>query len=188
MILKNVFKIFFPLVNFIIFSSQAQEKDSLSKQFLMNIEIRPTTEYTSNYTHPPNTTIDPYFYITQRNRISMQYEREKWLIRSDIQEIHLWDEENSASKVGSINFNQLFLETKFKSLKSKELEFAIKSLPASFTILQLKCFERFSHNVDFPVDSVPNITIFIAKYDLTLFGKNFQLEKMSLRILVAETG
>lgn len=114
MILKNVFKIFFILFILAIFRSQAQEKDSLARQFLMNIEIRPRAEYTSNYTLPPNTTFDPYFYITQRNRISMQYEKEKWFIRSDVQEIHFWDKQYEASKVGSVNFYQLFLETKFK--------------------------------------------------------------------------
>ncbi|WP_068841447.1 hypothetical protein [Flavobacterium chilense] len=82
----------------------------------MNIEIRPRAEYTSNYILPPNDSIDPYFYITQRNRISMLYAREKWLVKSDLQEIHLWDQNNKASKVGSINFYQLFLETKFKSI------------------------------------------------------------------------
>ncbi|MHC0441870.1 hypothetical protein [Flavobacterium sp. 3-210] len=104
--------IFIVSVNQII----AQEKDSLSQQFLMNIEIRPRAEYTSNYILPPNDSIDPYFYITQRNRISMQYERKKWFIKSDLQEIHLWDEHNKASKVGSINFYQLFFETKLKSI------------------------------------------------------------------------
>ncbi|MEL1254791.1 alginate export family protein [Flavobacterium sp. DGU38] len=116
MILKRADKIFFVLFVFSVFTNQAQQKDSLTNQFLMNIEIRPRAEYTSNYILSPNTDIDPYFYITQRNRISMQYERKKWFIRSDVQEIHLWDNENSASKVGSVNFYQLFLETKFKSV------------------------------------------------------------------------
>ncbi|AWK05594.1 hypothetical protein HYN56_15660 [Flavobacterium crocinum] len=56
------------------------------------------------------------FYITQRNRISLQYSQEKWLVKSDLQEIHLWDQENANSKVGSINFYQLFLETKFRGV------------------------------------------------------------------------
>jgi hypothetical protein len=56
---------------------QAQKTDTLSQQFLMNVEIRPRAEYTSNYILPPNDSIDPYFYITQRNRISMHYAREK---------------------------------------------------------------------------------------------------------------
>lgn len=95
----------------------AQETDSLSQHLQLNIEIRPRAEYTSNYILPPNDSLDPYFYITQRNRFSMQYEREKWLIKSDLQEIHLWDQNNKASKVGSINFYQLFFETRFKSIK-----------------------------------------------------------------------
>ncbi|GAA4122486.1 hypothetical protein [Flavobacterium chungbukense] len=82
----------------------------------MNVEIRPRAEFTSNYILPPNDSIDPYFYITQRNRISFQYSQEKWFMKSDVQEIHLWDQENSTSKVGSVNFYQLFLETKFRNV------------------------------------------------------------------------
>jgi hypothetical protein len=106
------------LLFFLVFITQvkAQETNNLSQQFLMNIEIRPRAEYTSNYILPPNDSIDPYYYITQRNRFSMQYAREKWLIKSDLQEIHLWGQNNKVSKVGSINFYQLFFETKFKSM------------------------------------------------------------------------
>lgn len=110
---KNLLLLFFL---FFIINVSAQQTDSLSQQFSMNIEIRPRAEYTSNYILPPNDSIDPYFYITQRNRISMQYGTEKWIIKSDLQEIHLWDQNNKASKVGSINFYQLFFETKFKSI------------------------------------------------------------------------
>jgi hypothetical protein len=46
----------------------------------------------------------------------MQYAREKWLLKSDLQEIHLWDQNNDNSKVGSINFYHLFFETKLKSI------------------------------------------------------------------------
>ena len=118
MIIKRPIKKNLSLFFFLVFIIQvsAQETDSLSRQFLINIEIRPRAEYTSNYILPPNDSIDPYFYITQRNRVSMQYAREKWLIKSDLQEIHLWDQNNKASKVGSINFYQLFFETKFKSV------------------------------------------------------------------------
>ncbi|MBE8724427.1 alginate export family protein [Flavobacterium hungaricum] len=99
-----------------LYQSLAQQNDSLSKHFFVNVELRPRAEFTSNYILPPNDSIDPYFYITQRNRISIQYESEKWLIKSDLQEIHLWDQDNKASKIGSINFYQLFLETKFKAV------------------------------------------------------------------------
>jgi len=99
-----------------LYQSLAQQNDSLSKHFLVNVELRPRAEFTSNYILPPNDSIDPYFYITQRNRISIQYESQKWLIKSDLQEIHLWDQDNKASKVGSVNFYQLFLETRFKAV------------------------------------------------------------------------
>lgn len=110
---NNSIILFFLL--FTIFLS-AQENSVLAQQFLMNVEIRPRAEYTSNYILPPNDSIDPYFYITQRNRVSMLYAREKWFVKSDLQEIHLWGQNNEVSKVGSINFYQLFLETKFKSI------------------------------------------------------------------------
>lgn len=118
MIIKVSVKIFFILFIFITAINQitAQKKDSLSHQFLLTIEIRPRAEFTSNYILSPNDSIDPYFYVTQRNRISMQYIREKWLIKTDLQEIHLWDQENKDSKIGSINFYQLFFETKLKSI------------------------------------------------------------------------
>lgn len=118
MIVKTRVKINLQLLFFLAFVTQgiAQETDSISQQFLLNIEIRPRAEYTSNYILPPNDSIDPYFYITQRNRIYIQYAREKWLVKSDVQEIHLWNQNNNTSKVGSINFYQMFFETKFKSL------------------------------------------------------------------------
>ena len=104
--------LFFSFTN----QSIAQLADSLSEHFLFNIELRPRAEYTYNYTIPPNDLVEPYFYIAQRNRFSMMYSRKKWLIKSDLQEIHLWDKTNNSSKVGSINFYQLYFESTFKSL------------------------------------------------------------------------
>lgn len=115
--LKTVVKKSFVLFSFVaVIQAFAQENDSFSRQFLINAEIRPRAEYTSNYLLPPNDSIDPYFYSILRNRISIQYAREKWLLKADVQEIHLWDQNNEASKVGSINFYQLFFETKIKSV------------------------------------------------------------------------
>lgn len=94
----------------------AQQPDSLSEHIYLGVELRPRAEYTSNYTLPPNGGDDSYFYIAQRNRFSMMYSRKKWLIKSDLQEIHLWDKTNNASKIGSINFYQLYFESKFKSI------------------------------------------------------------------------
>ena len=117
MVFKKLLRVFFMFFSIVSLSQDVfQKKDTLSQQLLMNMEIRPRTEYTSNYVIPPNDSASSYLYTTQRNRISLLYSREKWLIKSDLQEIHLWYENNNASKVGSINFYQLFFETKFKSL------------------------------------------------------------------------
>lgn len=94
----------------------AQETDSLSQQFSIQAEIRPRAEYRYNYILPPADTVSPDLYITQRNRIFMLYTRKKWLIKGDAQEIHVWNEGGKLSSVGSINFYQLFIESKFRSV------------------------------------------------------------------------
>jgi len=94
----------------------SQQADSLSNELTINLEVRPRAEYTYNYAIPPNDTVSPFLYISQRNRLSISYARQKWLIKSDFQEIHYWDKFHSTSKVGGLNFYQLFLETKFKGV------------------------------------------------------------------------
>ncbi|ULQ51785.1 hypothetical protein [Flavihumibacter fluvii] len=103
---------------FIILSNQlfSQQTDSLLNGLKISLELRPRAEYTYNYALPPNDTVSPFLFITQRNRLSISYARPKWLIKSDFQEIHYWDKFQSSAKVGSINFYQLFVETKFKGL------------------------------------------------------------------------
>jgi len=93
----------------------SQQPDSLSKGLSITLELRPRAEYRFNYIHPPQDTLAEFFNITQRNRLSVNYARKKWLIKSDFQEIHYWDK-NTASKVGSINFYQLYLESRFKGI------------------------------------------------------------------------
>lgn len=112
--MKRIFYCFLPIIAFVC-HSKAQGKDVPSGLFTVNAEIRPRAEYTSNYVLPPNDSVDPYLYVTQRNRISMAYAREKWMIKSDFQEIHLWDQNRRIGKTAGLNFYQLFFETKFKS-------------------------------------------------------------------------
>jgi len=93
----------------------AQQKDSLAGHLTVNAEIRPRAEYASNYMLPQNESIDSYLYITQRNRISASYSREKWMLKADFQETHLWDRNSETGKTAGLNFYQLFFETRFKS-------------------------------------------------------------------------
>jgi hypothetical protein len=96
----------------------AQQADSLRDELSIHLELRPRAEYRYNYIHPPQDTLNEFFNITQRNRLSVLYARRKWLVKSDFQEIHYWDK-NETSKVGSINFYQLYLESKFKSINAR---------------------------------------------------------------------
>lgn len=89
-------------------------QDSLENQLSVNLEVRPRAEYRYNYIHPPADTAAERFNVVQRNRLSILYSKRKWLLKTDFQEIHVWDNEHPASKVGSVNFYQLFLETRFK--------------------------------------------------------------------------
>lgn len=94
----------------------AQQSDSLVQRLLITGELRPRAEYRYNYIFPPTDTVAPDLYITQRNRFTMLYERSKWLFKCSVQEIHVWKDEQTVSKIGSINAYQLFLESKFKSI------------------------------------------------------------------------
>ena len=94
----------------------AHPGDSLVRHFLLQAEIRPRLEYRYNYILPPADTISPDTYITQRNRVSMLYARKKWILKADIQEIHVWNEGGEISKAGSVNFYQLYLESRFRSV------------------------------------------------------------------------
>jgi hypothetical protein len=94
----------------------SQSEDSVLSELSVNLELRPRAEYRYNYKYPPTDTAAEYFNVVQRNRLSILYARRKWLLKSDFQEIHVWDDKHPASKVGSVNFYQLFLETKFKHL------------------------------------------------------------------------
>jgi hypothetical protein len=92
----------------------SQPQDSLQKNWEINFDIRPRLELTSNYKVQQNDTISPGLMLTQRNRISITYRKLSWLIRTDFQEIHFWDRSHLFSKVGSLNFYQLYLETRFE--------------------------------------------------------------------------
>lgn len=94
----------------------AQQADSLVQRFLLSGELRPRAEYRYNYIFPPNDTISPDLYITQRNRLTALFERRKWLVKCSAQEIHVWKEGDAVSNVGSVNIFQLYLESKFRAI------------------------------------------------------------------------
>lgn|SRR5690606_19673742 len=96
----------------------AQQTDSLANKFLVDLEIRPRIELNYNFNQQPSDTLAPYFFITQRNRLSASYNiKNDWKFTAELQEIHEWDKYNSSSRVANINFYQLFFEYRVKNLK-----------------------------------------------------------------------
>ena len=111
-----LFVLFILLMNPLESSAQTISNDSVKNGFYAHFEVRPRAEYTANYALPPNDSITPFLMVTVRNRLSMDYVRPKWMVRSEFQEIHYWDDHSKVSKVGSVNFYQLFFESKFQGV------------------------------------------------------------------------
>jgi hypothetical protein len=98
----------------------AQKKDSVNNQFSIDIEFRPRLEFRSNNIQPPIDTLSPYLFGTQRNRITLNYSKNNKInFKSELQEIHEWDTNKTYSRVGSINFYQLYFEYITKRVKLK---------------------------------------------------------------------
>jgi hypothetical protein len=116
--LQFIIKRIFTLFSFCFFLNSlfAQHADSVVQRFLISAEVRPRAEYRYNYIFPPNDSLSPDLYINQRNRITALFERSKWLIKCSAQEIHVWKDENTISKTGSINLYLLYAESKFRSV------------------------------------------------------------------------
>jgi hypothetical protein len=90
-------------------SISAQEKTK-SEELSINLEIRPRAEYRNNYKMSATDKSYEEFYVSQRNRLSISYQKNKWLFHSSFQEIHLWGKNDKFSSIGNINFYEAFVE------------------------------------------------------------------------------
>lgn len=88
----------------------AQKADTLPNKLSLTLEIRPRWEYRDNYIMSANDTILPNNDITQRNRLTFNYQREKFLFQASLQEIHVWYKSGASPSVANINAYELFLE------------------------------------------------------------------------------
>jgi hypothetical protein len=97
----------------------AQQSDTSSfPKLSIGIEIRPRVEFRSNHIQPPRDTMAPYLFATQRNRVSIFYlPRKKWKVAAELQEIHHWDQQHITSRIGGVNFYQLYFEYRKNSVK-----------------------------------------------------------------------
>jgi hypothetical protein len=88
----------------------AQSSDTLRSELTIDFEVRPRMEYRDNFSWTSADSLMPELYATQRNRFSATY-RNNWLrLHGSPQEIHVWGKSGHFSKVGSVNFFELYVE------------------------------------------------------------------------------
>ncbi|GGH48682.1 hypothetical protein GCM10007423_50070 [Dyadobacter endophyticus] len=88
------------------------QSDSLRRELTVDFEIRPRAEYRDNFMWTPADTLMPEVYTTQRNRLSITYQSNRLRLHASPQEIHVWGESGQFSRVGNVNFFELYAEPK----------------------------------------------------------------------------
>ncbi len=112
--LKNIVGIilFFFVILKPLFAQNAQ--DSIPKrELIIDLEIRPRAEVRENYRLASTDISESEFYISQRNRLGINYKSKFFNVVGSFQEIHLWNKNNKISTIGSINAYELYLEPIF---------------------------------------------------------------------------
>jgi hypothetical protein len=97
---------------FVVKASYGQETDSLKSLVKVDFEIRPRAEYRNNYRRTASETNQEEFFVDQRNRIGLTYEKKNFKIHASLQEIHVWGRSGTFSAIGSINAYELYAEGK----------------------------------------------------------------------------
>ncbi|SDH36049.1 hypothetical protein SAMN04487996_13423 [Dyadobacter soli] len=90
----------------------AQKSDTIRRELTVDFEIRPRAEYRDNFKWTSSDTLMPQVYTTQRNRLSINFQSDKLRLHASPQEIHVWGEMGKLSRVGNLNFFELFVEPK----------------------------------------------------------------------------
>lgn len=93
--------------------SQNSLTDSTNNNLSVNLEVRPRMEFKQNYRLSATETFGPTAYVSQRNRLNINNINRRYNLRVSLQEIHLFLQNGVGSKVGSVNFNELYIEPKF---------------------------------------------------------------------------
>ncbi|MCF0054834.1 alginate export family protein [Dyadobacter sp. CY356] len=92
------------------FSSFSQSADTVSRELIVDFEIRPRVEFRNNFMLVPADSTMPELFATQRNRVSVTYLGPKFKFHVSPQEIHVWGKDGRTSRVGNINAFELYIE------------------------------------------------------------------------------
>jgi len=112
-ILKSLKYILFTLLICYSFNSYSQ--------FILSGEIRPRFEYRYGYKQMPDNTKDPAFFVSQRSRIVMKYDKkESFKTNISIQDIRTWGDEQLKTDVAGLGIYEAWAEVHlFDSLNAK---------------------------------------------------------------------
>ncbi len=88
-----------------------QTTDSTEGRLTIKLSIRPRAEYRNNYVWNNQDTVLNDLLFTQRNRITITYEKKHFKIHGSLQEIHIWGKKEKFSAIGSINMYELYGES-----------------------------------------------------------------------------
>lgn len=87
-----------------------QPADTLRRELTIDFEVRPRAEYRDNFMWTAADTLMPDLYTTQRNRLDITYQTNRLRLHASPQEIHVWGEPGQFSRVGSVNFFELYAQ------------------------------------------------------------------------------
>lgn len=95
----------------------AQSADTICRELNIDFEIRPRAEYRDHFMWTPADTEMPELYTTQRNRLSVTYQTDRFRLHVSPQEIHVWGKSGRFSQAGNVNFFEAYAEPRItKSL------------------------------------------------------------------------
>lgn len=81
---------------------------SVHAQFSISAQLRPRAEMDRGVTKPLNDTMSTFYYVTQRTRISLDYNQPRYQMRFTLQDMRVWGDANVYTPTGSFaNTNSL---------------------------------------------------------------------------------
>ena len=75
--------------------------EKLPAQLIIKGEFRPRFHYCKGYKNLWIDTLEPAFFISQRTRLSLFYEKEKFASKIVLQDVRVWGDESKAGSTGT---------------------------------------------------------------------------------------
>lgn len=74
----------------------------LQAQFEISAELRPRFELNNGYANVPTNQTEPTYFVSQRSRINLNFNQEKYRMYFSLQDVRVWGADNIATGTGSL--------------------------------------------------------------------------------------